>query len=127
MCDSCEHLNVDESAFCTRCGSRLSGDDPEDAGPRLVMLYGEDREVIFPLDAASTTIGRHRENDIILNDKMISKHHAEIFSAESDFFIRDLESKNGVFVNGDVVKEPSRLSNGSLIKIGYTLVRFEYR
>lgn len=64
------------------------------------------------------TIGRSRENDLFLPDQWLSRHHAEIRSADGIFSIVDLGSKNGTLLNGRPVKGEARLSLGDLIVLG---------
>lgn len=66
-------------------------------------------------------IGRDMTNDIILHDNFISRKHARINHISGQFFITDLDSQNGVFVNGARIKEV-QLKEGDFIKIG----NFEY-
>jgi NADPH-dependent 2,4-dienoyl-CoA reductase/sulfur reductase-like enzyme/Fe-S-cluster-containing hydrogenase component 2/CRP-like cAMP-binding protein len=84
----------------------------QDAGHRIVPLEYERR----------LTIGRDRENDIVLNDSATSRKHAEIFSAPDGFYVRDLDSRNGVIVNKVKINNPFHLSHGDRIVIGNTLV-----
>ncbi len=122
-CLSCGFENRPDNRFCTQCGNRL----PEQLhkGPRLVMLYGEQNEIAFSLEKEQITIGRDTDNDIILRDKKISKHHATIFRQDLEHWIEDLNSKNGVFINGSPIRGKERLMDGTLIKLGYTIFRFE--
>jgi NADPH-dependent 2,4-dienoyl-CoA reductase/sulfur reductase-like enzyme/Fe-S-cluster-containing hydrogenase component 2/pSer/pThr/pTyr-binding forkhead associated (FHA) protein/CRP-like cAMP-binding protein len=72
------------------------------------------------------TIGRGKENDIILDDTATSRRHVEIFSAPDGFYVRDLDSRNGVIVNKVKINNPFHLSHGDRIVIGDTLVYFSY-
>jgi len=83
---------------------------------------GKSREVA--LDKERVTIGRHADNDIALNDKAVSGHHAVVISILSDSFLEDLDSTNGTLVNGkQVAKHP--LSDGDTISIGRNSLRYE--
>lgn len=63
------------------------------------------------------TIGRSEGNLIKLTDNYVSKFHAKIFKQNDTYFIEDLNSSNGTFVNGQkVFKSP--ISNSDIIKIG---------
>ncbi|MES2682575.1 MAG: FHA domain-containing protein [Pseudomonadota bacterium] len=76
------------------------------------------------LDKERVSIGRHADNDICLNDKAVSGHHAVIISILSDSFLEDLDSTNGTLVNGkQIAKHP--LSNGDTITIGRNSLRYE--
>ena len=66
------------------------------------------------------TIGRDRDNDIPLNDALVSRHHAVIQKIKDAYFIQDLGSTNGTFVNGKRVPDGKyiRLERTDKIKIG---------
>ncbi len=122
ICPSCGHENRDEHQFCTQCGVRLNREDPYNTS--LVMLYGEGKEIVFPLKTNYTSVGRDVNNAIVLRDEKISKKHAGIIIEEDSYWIEDLGSKNGVYVNGKRVTHRERLYNGSLIKLGGSILKF---
>ncbi|MDO5707081.1 MAG: FHA domain-containing protein [Andreesenia angusta] len=64
------------------------------------------------------TIGRVGRNEIILKDPYVSKKHARIFSKGNSYFIEDLNSSNGTFVNNREVVEGTQIIHGDRIKIG---------
>ena len=72
--------------------------------PRLVMTAGTEEGREFKL-RAKATLGRAPDNDIILEDPKVSRHHAVIAFTEERYSITDLESANGTFVNGIRVRE----------------------
>jgi len=69
-------------------------------------------------------LGRDRENDIDLEDIVISRQHAEIFPGPDGFYIRDLQSSNGVIVNQTKIDNPYHLSHGDRIVLGSSLLYF---
>ena len=88
----------------------------QDANPRVVPLQFEQR----------LTIGRGKENDIVLDDLAVSRRHAEIFSAPDGFYVRDLDSRYGVFVNKAKINNAFHLSHGDRIVMGNMLVYFSF-
>lgn len=83
---------------------------------------GQTRE--YALDKERVTIGRHQDNDIPLNDKAVSGHHAVVITILQDSFLEDLDSTNGTQVNGrQIAKHP--LSHGDVISVGRNTLRFE--
>ncbi len=74
-------------------------------------------EESYPL-SAYTTIGRTKKNDIVIKDPYISKKHAVIEKDRGEYFIEDLDSANGTFVNEEEILNPIRLENGDTIRIG---------
>ncbi len=85
---------------------------------QLLIAFGESglgRK--YPL-TKECIIGRHPECDIQLIDSKVSKRHARIFSNRGYFYIQDMKSLNGVFVNSSRIKEPTRISPNDVITIG---------
>ncbi|HHX68734.1 MAG: FHA domain-containing protein [Miniphocaeibacter sp.] len=66
----------------------------------------------------NTVIGRSDQNDIVLKDRFISKKHARITKRNGVYFIEDLNSANGVFINGQKVENIIELKDKDLIDIG---------
>lgn len=81
----------------------------------------------FLLEKQRTTIGRDANNDLCLDDELVSKEHAviEIISSESsiEFLIQDLKSTNHTFVN-DTPIDLHKLKDGDFIRIGMSDFRF---
>jgi pSer/pThr/pTyr-binding forkhead associated (FHA) protein len=77
----------------------------------------------FVLDRTSHVVGRTGENDIIINHKSISRHHAKIVREGNRYVILDLESANGVRV-GDVESDRIELQSGDTIELGEVRLRF---
>ena len=67
-------------------------------------------------------IGRSAGADFVLNDSRVSKHHARITEATDGFWIADLGSTNGTFVNGYRLTDEKRLLSNDVIRIGSTLL-----
>jgi hypothetical protein len=83
---------------------------------------GQTKEV--PLNKERVTIGRSPDNDVPLNDKAVSGHHAVVITILQDSFLEDLDSTNGTQVNGkQVAKHP--LSNGDVISIGRNTLKYQ--
>jgi pSer/pThr/pTyr-binding forkhead associated (FHA) protein len=57
----------------------------------------------IPLEKETTTIGRKADNDIVIDNQAVSSHHAQILREKESYFIEDLFSLNGTFVNGSKV------------------------
>lgn len=65
-----------------------------------------------------TTIGRSASCDVVLDSALISRRHARILRSEAGLFIEDLGSRNGIIVNGTLVRGSARLSAGDRLRIG---------
>ncbi|MBN1520526.1 MAG: FHA domain-containing protein [Spirochaetales bacterium] len=74
---------------------------------------------------ARITIGRGTDNKIVLDDSLVSRHHALIQKIKSEFFIKDLDSSNGTFVNGQPVPKGKyvKLGRSDVISVGRTELR----
>ncbi|MBR5640273.1 MAG: FHA domain-containing protein [Muribaculaceae bacterium] len=67
------------------------------------------------------TVGRDMGNDIVIDDSFVGRHHLEIIQDEAGaFFLQDLNSKNGTFVNGQRITGEVPLDEHDIIKIGDT-------
>jgi hypothetical protein len=86
----------------------------------LTIRTGSQAGMEFPVDRPSVRIGRGSGNDIVLQDSQSSRHHAEISRQGDQFFIRDLGSTNGTFVNGQRITAPHPLNPGDQVRIGET-------
>ncbi len=77
----------------------------------------------FPLYKDVITIGRLEDNDICLQDTLISKHHARVIAHQSAYLLEDLGSSNGTFVNGERITS-HLLSDGDVVYLGDTTLTF---
>ena len=80
----------------------------------------------LPLVGGTTwTIGRSNDNNLVLPDRLISRHHAVLQLLEDGaFYLLDLISRNGSFVNGCSAIVPARLRHGDRLKFGNTNLAF---
>ncbi len=74
---------------------------------------------------ASLSIGRQEDNDVVISDSSVSRHHAGIESEGDAFFLTDYQSRNGSFVNGQLVIF-RKLAQGDVIAIGNRTLTFSY-
>lgn len=75
----------------------------------------------WPLQRGRTVIGRDIDCDIVLPDRLVSRHHAHVVwdaaNGNEGYVVEDLRSKNGTFVNGQELAEPHLLEDGDEIQI----------
>lgn len=86
------------------------------ARARLLLTTSSGTHVI-PLDSTLMTIGRGLNNDIILEDARVSRNHAQLRYRSRRFWLTDLGSTNGTFVNGEPVTERA-LRDGDVVSLG---------
>jgi hypothetical protein len=103
-----------EPGFGSHLDRRLSDLAPGEA--RLVVRNGRLTGTVFDLPAKAV-VGRHPSSDIFLNDITVSRNHAELRRAGTKFWVTDLGSLNGTYVNRDRVEESS-LETGDEVQIG---------
>jgi hypothetical protein len=89
---------------------------PSQAKARLLLSAAAGTHVI-PLESTPLTIGRGLNNDIILEDTRVSRHHAQLRYRARRFWVADLGSTNGTYVNDEQVAERS-LRDGDVISLG---------
>jgi len=103
-----------------------SGAEPvPDGATRLLIHSADGREVVHVL-GRKTSIGRTPDNDLQLDAKFVSRHHAVILAGPAGAVIEDLNSTNGVQVNGRRVTRQT-LRDGDQIAIGRMHYRFAVR
>ena len=87
------------------------------AAPRLISLKPLSGKKVFYLDSR-TTIGSGRNNSIVIPSPYVSREHAVIFKRGDQYWLQDLESKNGTYLNGFPVKNPTVLAHGDHLSMG---------
>ena len=142
-CPECGFQNPEAANYCSRCGALLVKGEP---GSETTMTYTPesiDEETGTPLDEIApegpalvvrsgggragehfipqgdrTTIGRSPDCDIFLDDVTVSRKHAVLTERDGGFFIEDLGSLNGTFVNRKRIDAETQLDNGDELQIG---------
>ncbi|HEU5370346.1 MAG TPA: FHA domain-containing protein, partial [Ktedonobacterales bacterium] len=74
-------------------------------------------EQVYRLDREVIQIGRHVSNDIVVNDRRVSRHHAQVRYENGRFVIYDLGSLNGIGINRTTVRQHT-LRDGDLVSVG---------
>jgi pSer/pThr/pTyr-binding forkhead associated (FHA) protein len=92
------------------------GDVPQGLG-LLVVKRGPNAGSRYVLGAGQTTIGRHPDSDIFLDDVTVSRRHAEIYHDDNRFTAVDVGSLNGTYLNRERI-ERADLHNGDEVQIG---------
>jgi pSer/pThr/pTyr-binding forkhead associated (FHA) protein len=146
FCTRCGHRNPGDANFCSSCGAALEATPPEDrtmsheaidpdtlTTPEdgavyavddlpegmgmLVVHRGPGAGSRFVLDQDVVSAGRHPESDIFLDDVTVSRRHAELVRSGDGYFVRDVGSLNGTYLNRERIEE-ARIGNGDELQIG---------
>src|SRR5919199_4139407 len=95
----------------------------------LIVQRGDDIGRRYDLDAPQLTIGRGADNDLVLNDPMVSRYHAVLKRQGARTAITDLGSSNPVVVNDQALEPgtPHQLNHRDVVFIGKTVFSFQSR
>ena len=96
---------------------QLAVDSLPSGNALLIVRRGPNKGSRFLLDADVTSLGRHPNADIFLNDVTVSRKHTEISRVGTTFTIKDLVSLNGTYFQGKRV-ESAELFNGAEVQVG---------
>jgi len=141
ICARCGHRNEATARFCSACGAALAGPGEDttatmrvvaDAGAAtgteggpgvLVVTRGPNAGSTYRVQGPSTTLGRHPDSDVFLDDITVSRRHAVIEVTGDATRIRDVGSLNGTYLNRRRVEEAT-LVDGDELQIGRFVLRF---
>jgi serine phosphatase RsbU (regulator of sigma subunit) len=84
--------------------------------PALVFVQGSEQKNIV-LNRTPFTVGRKVDKDLVIADPRVSRDHAQIMQEGQEFFIEDLGSKHGTFVNGERIQR-QKLERGDRLEFG---------
>jgi len=90
---------------------------------RLVLSLDSQVMAEYNMNKERYTIGRLPDNDIRIDNAAVSGHHSLIINILNDSFLEDLNSTNGTYVNGKLIKKHA-LQHGDLITVGHHQLRF---
>src|SRR2546423_10411807 len=93
--------------------------------PQLYWVGPDGQEHVIPLLAGELFIGRRSDADIVLNNQHVSRRHAKLVKLQEGYFLQDLGSTHGTFVN-EVRIEQHLLKHGDRISLGKDRIDMEY-
>lgn len=101
-------------------------------GSRLLVLASPDPALQAGMNlplGEKTTLGRGNKNDLVIPDPFASLEHAHVFSREGQYWLEDLGSLNGTYLNEVRLERPTVLADGDRVRIGgvtFQFVRWAY-
>jgi len=93
--------------------------------PNLFIYPKKDESFIFPLKQNKISIGRSADNDIAILDPYSSGRHSLIYPKDNHYVVRDNNSKNGTFLNGNKIQIETILNKGDEVLVGSTRIVFD--
>jgi len=93
--------------------------------PRLVVLSEGLTGRAYELKVDKTTIGRVEDNAFQVPEGSVSSHHCEIHLRGNEVVVKDLNSTNGTFINGQQVTGEGILKSGQILRLGQVEIRLE--
>lgn len=91
---------------------------------KLVVLSEGFTGLTYELKVEKTTVGRLEDNAFQIPEQSVSSHHCELLQRVTDILVKDLNSTNGTFINGEQIKEAT-LKPGQILRLGQVEIRLE--
>jgi DNA-binding winged helix-turn-helix (wHTH) protein len=89
--------------------------------PILTVLEGEYARQYWVLDQESMTLGRDDVCDIVIPERQISRQHVRVYHTDKQYYLEDLESRNGTWLNGQRIEGIHELHDGDEVHLAMTL------
>ncbi len=86
-----------------------------------MAVWLEKGEDIYQITEPVTMLGRNETNHIVLSVDLVSRVHAMIYEKNGIHYVRDLQSHNGTYVNGEKIEEDIALHDGDVVTVGFDL------
>lgn len=83
----------------------------------LRAIKGPDSGKRYSLPSDRTVLGRHPDCDIVVDFGAVSRQHAQVIRVGESYFVEDLKSRNGTFVNDELIEGRHQLKNGDRLRI----------
>lgn len=92
--------------------------------PKIIMKFNDAVIKEVALEGEQLTIGRKADNDLVIDNPAVSGHHAKVARVQAVYFLEDLGSTNGTFINEKKV-DKKQLRDGDRVTIGKHVLLFE--
>ena len=116
----------DETEF-NPSGPELDEDRGKEKRPCLIMIRGDFIGQVYDLSKDVTMIGRSDDADLVVSDISMSRKHAMIVQRVDGFYLSDLGSTNGCWVNKERVNQPTVMGEGDKVTLGTVVFKFSYQ
>jgi pSer/pThr/pTyr-binding forkhead associated (FHA) protein len=95
--------------------------------PKLVISKGSEkvREHTISVDIVAFTVGSEQGNDIVIKDPKVSMLHLQFEREGNSYYVRDLRSATGTFLNGERVETRAKVNDGDIIEVGEHRILFQ--
>jgi len=113
-------LNVDRTPSGAAIAGAPAADSP--ARPSMLMVSSDGQKPHSVRLDGSTTIGRSVECELRLDDTYVSQQHARIFDRSGNWYVEDLGSTNGTYLNRKKVQGPMVMQRGDKLQVGNTVM-----
>lgn len=90
-----------------------------------LIVQVDGKRVVFPVQEGRSSIGRHPDNTISLAQASVSGQHAELEFRNGEYFLRDVGSRNGTFVNKERITDFVKLRHNDMLQFGDAVARFD--
>ena len=90
--------------------------------PSLVVTEGALAGTTLPLGRSDIIVGRSPDSALVLNDTYSSSRHARFFLKQGAWWVEDLQSTNGTYIEGQKITAPVQLQPGMAVTIGRTVM-----
>ena len=90
----------------------------------LVQIHGPELGKKYVIEDDELTIGRDEKNGIVVDLDNVSRRHAKVFVKAGKYFVSDLGSTNGTYLNEDEIRDEQPLRSGDLVKVGGSIFKF---
>jgi pSer/pThr/pTyr-binding forkhead associated (FHA) protein len=91
----------------------------------LAIIQGSQTGETAELGKGPVLIGRGSECQLVLDDDYVSTRHARVASGDNGFYVEDLGSTNGTYVNGQRITDPTAIGLQDTVRIGKTMLKLQ--
>ena len=91
----------------------------------LCVVRGDTPGSTVPLNDERCIIGRHPACQLVLDNPAISRHHAQVLESHGSYYVEDLRSRNGTYLNGKLLEGRTSLADGDQVRISDVVLTFQ--